>query len=58
MPRLIKIHLIVCLVWIVISTILTYKKENEKVVNFSYGCLFGALISTFVTSISMMSYLG
>lgn len=58
MPRLIKIHLIVCLVWIVISTILTYKKENEKMVNFSYGCLFGALISTFVTSISMMSYLG
>ena len=58
MPRLIKIHLIVCLVWLVIGTILTHKKESQKVVNFSYGCFFGALISTFVTCISMMSYLG
>ena len=56
MPRLIKIHLIVCLVWLVITAYAMHKDKRYK--GLTLGALIGLLGSTLIIYGSMYQYLG
>lgn len=56
MPRLIKIHLIVCIVLLVITAYAMHKDKQYK--KLTLGALIGLLGSTLITYGSMYSYLG